>query len=209
MERNKKLYLFYFIFSTLLLIGFFISASFLKNFYTEFLCQIALVGTLCFVSGTLATSILSPVSSRKYKKFRAIASIAFPFSCLDLISKTFNIKLLPQFLTWLIVIFAGLVFALAYFSSVLETVKIKKLFPSPAVEEKTKIIKKERKYLPILLVVLAIVILTSLLLMNPKNIFSPKLQFLCGSVGIFLSLFAGVFFAIISAAEIYKAGTDK
>jgi hypothetical protein len=207
MKNNKKLYLFYFIFMTLLLIGFFVSAIFFKNLYIEFLCKIALAGTLCFISGFLVNSIGWSLGGKKYKKFRAIAAIAFPFSCLDLIFKTFNIKLLPQFLTIFLMLFAGLVFILTYFSSVLEMVKIKKLYPLPQVEK--KIMKKERSYLPILLVVLAIVILTSLLLINPRNIFTPKAQFICGSVGVFLSLFAGIFFAIVSAAEIYKAGTEK
>jgi len=207
MKNNKKLYLFYFIFSILLLVSFFVSAIFFQNLYTEFLCQIALTGTLCFVTGFLINSVNWVPGNKKYKKLRLLAALAFPFSCLDLISKTFNIKFLPPLLTDLIIVFAGLVFILTYLYSALEAAKIKKLSQLPSVE--AKIIRKERNYLPILLMVLGTVILTSLLLLNPKNIFSPKIQFICGSAGIFLSLFAGVFFAIVAVAEIYKAGTDK
>lgn len=207
MEQNKKLYLFYFGFLTLSLISFSVSSIFFNNLYTEFLYQMTITGTLCFISGFLVNSIGWPLGNKKYKKLRAVASLAFPFSCLDLIFKTFSIKLLPPLLTGLIVIFTGLAFILTYFYSVLEAAKIKNISKLLSVE--AKFIKKERNYLPILLVVLAIVIFTSLLLINPGDIFSPKVQFLCGSAGIFLSLFAGVFFAVVAAAEIYKAATNK
>jgi hypothetical protein len=205
MEHNKKLYLFYFIFLTLGLISFSVSSIFFNNLYTELLYQITIAGTLFFVSGYLLNSIGWPYGNKKYKIFRSIASISFPFSCLDIIFKTFKVELFPQLLTGIVIILAGLVFIVTYFYSVLESVRLKNL-SKPQILRET-IVKKERNYLPLLLVILFVVILTSLLLVNPQNIFSPTVQLICGTVGVFLSLFAGVAFAIISAAEIYKAGT--
>lgn len=207
MKNSKKLYIFYFVFLALGLIGFIVSAIFFNNLFTEFVYQIIIAGTLFFMAGYLLNSITYYPESKKYKMYRSIASVCFPLSVIELVFKTFDVSPLPPVITGIISVIAGIGFMITYFYSLEEEAKIKNFSEIPFTSE--KVVEKKKNYIPILLVFLVIVLATTFMVINPKNIFTPQVQFIFGTAGIVIAMIGAIIFVVESAIDIYKAGNKK